>query len=82
MKKLVLALALASGPAFAQQQPFVPFTINEQTYSNFMSFLSDKPYYIAKPIIDSLQQMENQAQMDAREAARKSKEEKKEEEPK
>lgn len=55
------AVLLASTSAFAQQQAFAPFTIDEQTYTGLMNYLGEVPSKYANPVITTLIQKEQAA---------------------
>ena len=62
VKALAVALALTATPAIAQQAKFVPFTIDEQTYQQMLTFLGEVPSKYANPIINALAQKEQRTE--------------------
>lgn len=67
MKKIVLlTVALIPTIAVAQtpptQQPFVPYTINEQQQQDFIKWLNEQPFKFSAPVINQLNVWEQQAQ--------------------
>ena len=62
MKRIVLgSLLLVVAPAWAQEQKFVPFTIDQQTYNGMMNYLGEIPAKYANPMITTLIQKEQEA---------------------
>ncbi len=63
---LLLVMWMFAGAAMAQQQSYVPFTVDQSTYNQLMNALSEFKYKDAAPIIAGLLQLEQKAQADAR----------------
>ena len=63
MKKLtaIILLSAFATPSFAQQPPFVPYTIPEQAHRELMTFLGDVPAKYSNPIANVLTQLAQQA---------------------
>ena len=67
LKRFVfLAGIILAYPAYAQEEKYVPITIDEQGYTSIMSALQDMKYKDVAPIIQFLAQLEQRAQSTAR----------------
>ena len=73
MKKYLLVVALLPTFAYAQapQPNFTPYTVNAQEHQAILNYLGEQPAKFAVPLINQFNQMEQQAQTTAAEAAKK-----------
>ena len=59
---LIIVIALYAAPALAQNSPaFVPYTITAEQHQALMTYLNEQPFKVAAPIIQNLNQLEQQA---------------------
>lgn len=69
---IVFLFVLGIAAAHAQQQPFVPITVNEAEYKALRSWLDEQPMKFALPVAQWLEQAERRA-VDDKAAAEKAK---------
>jgi hypothetical protein len=60
----IFALAFASTSAFAQQQKFVPFTVDEAAARNLRAYLDEQPMKTGLPILQWMDGLETKALKD------------------
>ena len=80
MKKTLIVMGVVlPSLVYAQQPPYVPYTIDAQEHQALMNYLGEQPAKFSMPVINTLNQFEQQAQQKkaAGDAVTKKKEESK-----
>lgn len=64
MKLIIAALLLLATPALAQpeQQPYVPFSIEQADFDQLLRYLEQQPMGVVEPIVQFLRHKEAEAQ--------------------